>query len=194
MKTSSTRRALLGLAAVGGLGGGLWLALRRSETSPLTAGTAPAAAGSASAASAATDPMATLFTQQFDTPDGQVLDLAALRGKPLLINFWATWCPPCVKELPEIDQFALAFARQGGAVIGLAIDGPTPVRDFLKKTPVKFPIGLAGLGGTELAQALGNDAGGLPFTVLIDAAGTVRQRKMGATHLQELQQWAQALA
>src|SRR5690606_14057580 len=117
-----------------------------------------------------------------------------LQGRPLLINFWATWCPPCVKEMPELERFHLAQKAHGWTVLGLAIDGPTPVRTFLDKTPVSFPIGLAGFGGTELGAALGNTAGGLPFTVLVDAQGRLMQRKMGATTLEELQGWAQALA
>ena len=67
------------------------------------------------------------------------------------------------------------------------------MREFLAKTPVSFPIGLAGFGGTELAQALGNASGGLPFTVLVDAQGRLRQRKMGTTSLKDLQAWAKAL-
>jgi len=136
---------------------------------------------------------ATFWQQQFDAPAGAPLALSAYQGKPLLINFWATWCPPCVKELPELDRFAREFATQGWQAIGLAIDGPTPVREFLAKVRVGLPVGLAGFGGTELAQALGNEAGGLPFSILIDAKGRVRQRKMGATHFDELAKWAREI-
>ena len=86
---------------------------------------------------------------------------------------------------PELDQLA-------ERVIGLAIDGPTPVREFLARTPVHFAVGLAGFGGTELAQALGNSVGGLPFTVVIDRQGRLRHRKMGATQPGELAGWARA--
>lgn len=126
-------------------------------------------------------------------PDGQALDWAGLQGKPLLVNFWATWCPPCVKEMPELDRFQRDFKDAGWRVVGLAIDGPTPVKEFLKKVQVGFDIGLAGFGGTELAQTLGNQAGGLPFTVLIDAQGRIRHRKMGATHFDELATWAREI-
>ena len=116
--------------------------------------------------------------------------LADLRGKPLLINFWATWCPPCVKEMPELDRFHQTFSPQGWQVVGLAIDGPSAVRAFLEKVKVGFPIGLAGLGGTELVRSLGNAQGGLPFSVLISAQGQVLQRKLGETHFDELAGWA----
>src|SRR5438128_2664895 len=105
----------------------------------------------------------------FDTPDGAQLSMQALRGRPLLLNFWATWCPPCVEEMPLLDRFFRQSGSKSWQVVGLAIDQPSAVRNFLKKTPVTFPIGLAGLGGTELAKSLGNEVGGLPFTVAVGA-------------------------
>lgn len=116
--------------------------------------------------------------------------MSKFKGRPLLINFWATWCPPCVKELPELDRFQHEFAGKNWQVLGLAIDGPTPVKQFLAKVKVGYEVGLAGFGGTELAQALGNEAGGLPFSVIIDAQGHVVHRKIGATHFDELATWA----
>lgn len=129
------------------------------------------------------------WSHRFDTPAGPPLALAPLQGRPLLINFWATWCPPCVKEMPDLARFHQDHASQGWQVVGLAIDGPTPVRQFLSRSPVPFPIGLAGFGGTELASALGNTTGGLPFSVVIDRNGRLRERKMGATDLPQLNQW-----
>jgi thiol-disulfide isomerase/thioredoxin len=203
-----SRRALLGLVGLGAAAAGAWLALRR--TAPTESGSAAGASKSAgSGPSAANAPItdaasapfiqgdtlaAAFWAQQFDTPAGPALALSAFKGKPLLINFWATWCPPCVKELPELDRFAKEFATQGWQTLGLAIDGPTPVREFLAKVKVGLPIGLAGFGGTELAAALGNEAGGLPFSVMIDAQGRVLHRKMGATTFDELAAWARAAA
>jgi thiol-disulfide isomerase/thioredoxin len=134
--------------------------------------------------------LAALWALRLARPDGGELVLADLRGRPLLINFWATWCPPCVKEMPELDRFHQAFGPQGWQVVGLAIDGPTAVREFLAKVKVGFPIGLAGLGGTELVRSLGNAQGALPFSVLIGAGGQVLQRKLGETHFDELAGWA----
>ena len=133
------------------------------------------------------------WQQQFDTPQGTPLAWSALKGRPIVLNFWATWCPPCVKEMPELDRFQREFAAKGWKVVGLAVDGPTPVREFLAKVQVGFDIGLAGFGGTELSQTLGNTVGGLPFTVLIDAQGRVRQRIMGITDLARLSEQARRI-
>ena len=131
-----------------------------------------------------------LWSLSLARPEGGEIALATLRGKPLLINFWATWCPPCVRELPEIDRFHREFGPRGWQVLGLAIDGPTPVREFLTRVKIGFPTALAGLEGTELVQQLGNPQGGLPFSVMIDAGGRVLQRKLGETDFDELAGWA----
>lgn len=109
-----------------------------------------------------------------------------------VVNFWATWCPPCVRELPAFDRFASA-QRGRVQVVGLAIDREQPVRDFLARQPVSFPIGLAGSEGAELSRRLGNTGGGLPFTVLLDSDGIVQQTKMGETHLADLEAWTRKL-
>ena len=70
------------------------------------------------------------------TPQGEDLALGRFQGQPLLVNFWATWCPPCVREMPTLQRFHQAQAGRGVHVLGLAIDGPTPVREFLGKVPV----------------------------------------------------------
>jgi thiol-disulfide isomerase/thioredoxin len=131
----------------------------------------------------------TSFTQ----PDGQTLTLAALRGQPLVLNFWATWCPPCVKEMPELDRFAKHFAAQGGRVVGLAVDNPKAVRAYLQRAPVGYAIGMAGFDGTDLSRKLGNTTGALPFTAVFARSGALVQRKLGETGYDELQRWTQGL-
>jgi len=129
----------------------------------------------------------------FDTPTGARLELAPMRGRPLVLNFWATWCPPCVREMPALDRFAREFAPLGWQVVGLAADNAQPVREFLAHTPVSYAIGLTGFAGVELSQRLGNLSGGLPFTLLFGRDGAVLQRRMGETSYEQLAQWAKAI-
>jgi thiol-disulfide isomerase/thioredoxin len=141
------------------------------------------------AAGGADDGADALWAMNFETPSGTSLPMQSMRGKPLLVNFWATWCPPCVDELPLIDRFYRENSVKSWQVVGLAIDQPSAVRAFLQRTPVTFPIGMAGLGGTELARALGNTTGGLPFTVVVGSDGQVRQRRIGRVAPSDLAAW-----
>jgi thiol-disulfide isomerase/thioredoxin len=127
---------------------------------------------------------------ELPTPDGAGLALRSLRGRPLIVNFWATWCPPCVKEMPELDRFAREFASQGWQVLGIAIDQAEPVRRFLQQTPVGFPVVLAGNAGLAWVRRLGNPAGGLPFSVQMATDGQAVRHKLGATSFDELAGWA----
>ena len=132
------------------------------------------------------------WEQQWPTPQDGVLRLQDFRGKPLLINFWATWCPPCIAELPLLNDF---FHRQkekaqGWQVLGLAVDSGPAVTRFLKKMPLDFPIGLAGASGSGLAKNLGNPSGSLPFSVAVTAQGQIAERKLGRLYPQDLDSWA----
>lgn len=131
-----------------------------------------------------------LWGLEFPKPGGGELQMASLRGRPLVLNFWATWCPPCVKEMPEFDRFHREFSRKGWQVLGLAVDSPTPVREFLTRAPVGYTIALAGFGGTEVSKRLGNAQGALPFTAMFDARGQLLQRRLGETNFVELSAWA----
>lgn len=125
---------------------------------------------------------------QLQTPQGQPQGMQAYSGKPLLVNFWATWCPPCVRELPMLSAFAAQAAPQL-QVLGLAVDQAPNVQRWLQRQPLAFPVLMAGAGGIGLTRSLGNESGGLPFSLLLDGAGHVRQRKIGELSDTELQQW-----
>jgi len=134
-----------------------------------------------------------LWPMRFDTPSGGSLTLESLRGRPLLLNFWATWCPPCVSELPLLDRFYREQQSRGWQVVGLAVDNLAPVRGFLDKRPVSFPIALAGLDGVALSRQLGNAGGALPFSVVVDRGGNIVQRKLGVIADADLQRWRDTL-
>ena len=138
-------------------------------------------------------PEQALWELRFASPDGSELAMHELLGRPLLLNFWATWCPPCVKEMPLLDHFHREQPASGIRVMGLAVDGLAPVRAFLQRQPVAFPIGLAGFEGTELSRRLGNTNGGLPFSVLFDRSGSPLSRKLGALTREDLSGWTKQL-
>lgn len=130
-----------------------------------------------------------VWSMQFKQPDGGQLRLGEFRGRSLLLNFWATWCPPCVSEMPLLDRFHRDQPAQGLRVVGLAVDNLMPVVDFLKQRPVSFHIGLAGLEGVALSRTLGNRTGGLPFSILFDRQGSVKDRRLGALTDEDLYDW-----
>lgn len=130
------------------------------------------------------------WSLRFPKPGGGELVFADLRGKPLLLNFWATWCPPCVTEMPLLARFYATHRTAGWQVVGLAVDEENPVREFVAKRAIEFPVALAGAQGLDLARNLGNTAGGLPFSVAFAAGGSAIRRKLGALDAETLATWA----
>jgi thiol-disulfide isomerase/thioredoxin len=173
--TPVARRSLFALAGAGALAAGLGWRAWHSSSGPVDS-----------------DAPEDFWALELPTPSGASMALRSLRGRPLVVNFWATWCPPCVKEMPELDRFAHQFGGQGWQVLGVAIDQAAPVQAFLKQTPVRFPIVLAGTEGLSWVRRLGNPAGGLPFTVQLGADGVAVRRKLGSTTFDELAGWARA--
>jgi thiol-disulfide isomerase/thioredoxin len=135
-------------------------------------------------------PVEGFWAMQWETPQGGVVKLAELRGRPLLINFWATWCPPCIEELPLINDFYLKNKSNGWQVLGLAVDKPSSVQSFLQRMTLDFSVGMAGLNGSELGKSLGNISGSLPFSVVIGSAGGILKRKLGRLSTEDLAQWS----
>ena len=167
------RRALYAGAAVGAALAGAGFAWWSNRLSP------PTATGHAA-----------FWGGTLDTPSGAPLVLSTLLGKPLLLNFWATWCPPCVEELPLLDGFYLQNRSKGWQVLGIAIDQPSAVRNWLQRSPLSFAVALGGLQGSEMSKSLGNASGGLPFSVLFSARGDVLERKLGQLSAADLRAWS----
>lgn len=135
-----------------------------------------------------------LWDMRFSRPEGGEFVMAHLRGKPLLLNFWATWCVPCIRELPAIQRFQRDRAAAGWQVLALAVDAPVPVLEFASRFKLELPVALAGVDGLELMRRLGNSQGGLPFTVVFAPNGRIHARKLGETRDDDLAQWAESVA
>lgn len=153
--------ALLALAAFAA-----GLLLSRPERSPLAPSPLPRQAA-----------VERLFGAPLADPAGNQTTLARWQGKPLLVNFWATWCPPCLIEMPVFSR--LQEKHKGVQFIGIAIDTAPNVQAFSASHNYSYPL----LVGTEqvmsLMGELGNDRNGLPFTLAIDAGGQVRHVRLG---------------
>ena len=114
----------------------------------------------------------------------------AYAGRPLLVNVWASWCGPCVKEMPELDRYARAQGANGTQVLGIALDDPDAVRAFLQRVPVAYPILVDAPGPRDAGVRLGNPKGVLPYSVLLDAHGRVLRQKIGPFRDGEIDAWA----
>ena len=135
----------------------------------------------------ASDPsIKAFFANPWQTPDGKSANTEDWRGKVLVVNFWASWCPPCVEEMPTLDKIAQEYAAKNVLIVGIGIDSPSNIRQFLEKTPVSYPIMIGGLDGSALAKQMGNAQGALPYTVIINAKGKSVYTKLGKISEEEL--------
>jgi len=179
MDKATRRRTLLsGALAASALAAGGYLAWRATTRRMADARSAPPVAPGNDGVN--------LHTLTLPDLAGQAQNLSHYLGKPLLVNFWATWCAPCVKEMPALD--ALARRYPGVQFLGIGIDTAANMRDFVAKVPVAYPLLVAGYEGVDLLRALGNSAGGLPFTVLFDASGQPVRQILGEVDMEALAQ------
>lgn len=100
-------------------------------------------------------------------------------GKTLLINFWATWCVPCLKEMPMLMELQAEYGVAGLQIIGIALDDVQSVRDFVDELGISYPILVGATDVMETNRAYGNVAGMLPFSVLVDKDGIIRWQYAG---------------
>ena len=177
------RTLVLGAAGLGGMGFAGWLAWQSSSRR------APAANRAVTQAPAAVrpkdpDPQA-FFGANLPDLKGQSFPMSSLKGQPIVVNFWATWCPPCVEEMPLLDR--LSKETPQARFVGIGIDTAKNIAEFAAKIPVSFPLYVAGHGGIAMVRDLGNAAGGLPFTVLIDTKGQIFKLILGQVEANSLQ-------
>jgi thiol-disulfide isomerase/thioredoxin len=177
-------------AGVAGVGTAWWKLRPHDAARPLPADRS-AGAPIAEVGNQSDGAIEAFWKSSFDTPEGAPLAMSSFSGKPLLVNFWATWCPPCIEELPLLDSFYQANKDKSWQLLGLAVDQPSAVRKWLQSRPLSFPVGMAGFGGTELSKSFGNLSGGLPFSVVFSASGQLLHRKTGKLSPEDLALWAQ---
>jgi len=128
--------------------------------------------------------VANLFAQTMPDVAGKPQALSQWKGKPLIINFWATWCAPCVEEMPELAALQAEVAPV--QIIGIGVDSQENIAQFAEKFHIYYPLYVAGTGATDLLRQFGNQAGGLPFTVLVGLDGNLKKVYLGRLNFDEL--------
>jgi thiol-disulfide isomerase/thioredoxin len=122
---------------------------------------------------------AQVWSRTFPDLAGAAQPLSQWRGKTLVINFWATWCEPCRKEIPLFVKLQQEYGARGVQFVGIAIDQPDKVRAFARDYRMNYPVLLGGMDAAEWSQRLGNSAAALPYTLLIGPEGQVRMNHVG---------------
>ena len=166
--------------------GGAWVNDRQEQAAAASAGAAKAAPAHSAHAAPLAAPVAALFGQQLKDAKGVDQALAQWQGKGLVVNFWATWCGPCVEEMPELSALQAENKGKNLQIIGIGIDSPSNIAEFAEKHKIAYPVYVGGMSGTDLSRQLGNGHGGLPFTVLIGADGQVKKTYLGRLKFDEL--------
>ena len=172
------------------------MAISRREALLLgAAGAAAAVAGAIAGALAlqARSGAAELLAARYPDTDGRVRRLLDWRGSVLLCNFWATWCAPCREEVPILVAAKQQWASRGFEVVGIGIDSADKIREFSITYKVNYPVLVADGSALQLLRRLGNQAGGLPYSVVLDRTGSIAQRHLGALTAAELSRVVESL-
>jgi thiol-disulfide isomerase/thioredoxin len=117
---------------------------------------------------------------------GHQHNISEWRGKVVLINFWATWCPPCREEIPDFIALQQQYADKGVQFIGIALDDMEPVAEYAASAKINYPILLGGDNGITLAQQLGNSVGAVPYTLIVDREGQIIHQHPGGLSKQQI--------
>lgn len=124
---------------------------------------------------------------------GKPHTLSDWRGRILVVNFWATWCPPCIKEVPDFVKVSERHASDQVQFVGISIDRAEAVQRFASEHRVPYPLLIASPQVLEMARGFGNTAQALPFTVFVDRAGNIRDVKLGSLNEEELERKIRSL-
>lgn len=133
-----------------------------------------------------------LLAQKVPDATGQPVDIGHYRGRVIVVNFWATWCPPCVQEMPEISEVNDEFAADGVVVLGLGVDTANRIEAFGRKLTVSYPLFALDAAGLDVLRDFGNESGALPYTLVFDRSGREVARKLGRISKSELRQAVEA--
>ena len=126
------------------------------------------------------------FATSLNDLNNQKQVLSKWKGKVLLVNFWATWCNPCVKEMPDLSALQSSIKNKNVQIIGIGVDSAASMQEFSSKLKITYPLYVADTAGSELLRKLGDSAGGLPFSVLITPNGQIKKTYLGGLKMDEL--------
>ena len=129
-----------------------------------------------------------LLSTPMSNLENQPQTLAQYRGKVLVVNFWATWCPPCREEIPYFIATQRELAAKGVQFVGIALDDPLQVAPYVLEMNMNYPVLIGGVNESEALRKLGNPSGGLPFTLIYDQSGQLREQIIGGLDQARLQQ------
>lgn len=119
---------------------------------------------------------------------GQRRNVSEWKGKVLAINFWATWCPPCLEEIPHFIKLQDKYGHQGLQFLGIALEGVDEVKEFASEIGINYPLLVGEQEVIKLGTKFGNTIGGLPYTVILDRNGHISFIKMGSLSASEAEQ------
>ncbi|MEO1766636.1 TlpA family protein disulfide reductase [Thiobacter aerophilum] len=161
---------LIGVVALAALGLGLWVGERHSRPEPPN-GMTPER----------------LYALTFADLEGRPQALGRWHGQVVVLNFWATWCPPCRAEMPEFVRVQQRYGARGFSFVGIALDEPAAVQAFARELGINYPLLIGGAQGATLARSLGS-RGALPFSVILDRQGRIVATRLGTLSESELHQ------